>query len=87
MILFLLYRSKIAAQFTRMLRKPQDTKYLMTGNFLVDYQDSLRKFGAALQGILIANPATNIPEVVYITLNNYGSGVYINQVSVSTFTK
>lgn len=36
-----------------------------------------------LHGIIIGNPSTNIPEVIYVTLNNYGSGTHINHVSVS----
>lgn len=40
-----------------------------------------------LHGAIIANPSTNIPEVIYVTLNNYGSGTYINQLSVSTLFK
>lgn len=77
------YRSRIAAQFSRILRKPSNSEYLITGNYLVDYQDSLRRFGTILQGIIIANPSTNIPEVIYVTLNNYGSGTHINHLSVS----
>ncbi|XP_071651940.1 uncharacterized protein [Temnothorax longispinosus] len=73
--------SKIAAQFSRVLREP-DREYLTTGNYLVDYQDSLRGFGAMLHGIVIANPSTNIPEVIYVTLNNYASGTHINHVSL-----
>ncbi|XP_050462195.1 uncharacterized protein LOC126857111 [Cataglyphis hispanica] len=73
---------RIAAQFSRILRKPSNSEYLITGNYLVDYQDSLRRFGAILQGIIIANPSTNIPEVIYVTLNNYGSGTHINHLSL-----
>lgn len=40
-----------------------------------------------LHGIIIANPSTNIPEVIYITLNNYASGTHVNHVSVSIFSK
>lgn len=58
---------------------------MITGNYLVDYQDSLRKFGAMLHGIIIANPSTNIPEVIYVTLNNYASGTHLNHVSVSIY--
>ncbi|RLU25125.1 hypothetical protein DMN91_003217 [Ooceraea biroi] len=72
---------RIAAQFSHILRKPSD-KYLITGNYVVDYQDSLRRFGAMLNGIVVANPATNIPEVLYVTLNNYGSGTHVNHVSL-----
>jgi len=82
MLLLNIYRSKIAAQFSRVLRIPNN-EYLTTGNYLVDYQDSLRRFGAMLHGIIIANPSTNIPEVVYVTLNNYASGMHVNHVSVS----
>ncbi|XP_011870467.1 PREDICTED: uncharacterized protein LOC105563463 isoform X2 [Vollenhovia emeryi] len=73
--------SKTAAQFSRILRKP-NSEYLATGNYLVDYQDSSRRFGAMLQGIIVANPSTNIPEVIYMTLNNYASGTHINHVSL-----
>ncbi|XP_014475055.1 PREDICTED: uncharacterized protein LOC106744646 [Dinoponera quadriceps] len=73
---------RIAGQFGRLLRKPLNSKYLVTGNYLVDYQDSLRRFGAMLHGIIIANPSTNIPEVLYVTLNNYGSGTHVNHVSL-----
>ncbi|XP_011162482.2 uncharacterized protein LOC105197692 [Solenopsis invicta] len=73
--------SKIAAQFSRVLRIPNND-YLITGNYLVDYQDSLRRFGAMLHGIIIANPFTNIPEVIYVSLNNYASGTHINHVSL-----
>ncbi|CAK9803774.1 vit-6 [Anthophora quadrimaculata] len=71
----------IAAQFTRVLR-PTRNKYLITGNYLFDYQDTYRKFGAMIHGIVIANPLTNIPEVLYVTLNTYGSGVNIKHVSL-----
>ncbi|XP_017876855.1 uncharacterized protein LOC108623080 isoform X1 [Ceratina calcarata] len=71
----------IAAQFTRVLRPPGN-KYLITGNYLFDYQDTYRKFGAMIHGIVIANPLTNIPEVLYVTVNTYGSGVNINHVSL-----
>ncbi|XP_011154887.1 uncharacterized protein LOC105192439 [Harpegnathos saltator] len=73
---------RIAGQFGRLLRKPLNAKYLVTGNYLVDYQDSSRRFGAVLHGIIIANPSTNIPEVIYVTLNNYGSGTHINHISL-----
>ncbi|XP_032680145.1 uncharacterized protein LOC116848315 [Odontomachus brunneus] len=73
---------RIAGQFSRLLRKPSNGKYLVTGNYLVDYQDSLRRFGAMLHGIIIANPSTNIPEVIYVTLNDYASGTHINHVSL-----
>ncbi|XP_072751184.1 uncharacterized protein [Anoplolepis gracilipes] len=73
---------RIAAQFSRILRKPSNSEYLITGNYLVDYQDSLKRFGAMLHGIIIANPSTNIPEVIYVTLNNYGSGTHINHLSL-----
>lgn len=82
-----IYRGRIAAQFSRVLRKPSNNEYLITGNYLVDYQDSSRRFGAMLHGAIIANPSTNIPEVIYITLNNYGSGTHINHLSVSTLYK
>ncbi|XP_011707638.1 PREDICTED: uncharacterized protein LOC105462624 [Wasmannia auropunctata] len=72
---------RIAAQFSRVLRVPNN-EYLITGNYLVDYQDSLRRFGAMLHGIIVANPSTNIPEVIYVTLNNYASGVHFNHVSL-----
>lgn len=75
-------RGMIAAQFTRVLR-PTTNSYLITGNYLFDYQDTYRKFGAMIHGIVIANPLTNIPEVLYVTVNTYGSGVSINHVSVS----
>ncbi|XP_076475209.1 vitellogenin-4 isoform X2 [Bombus vancouverensis nearcticus] len=71
----------IAAQFTRVLR-PTTNSYLITGNYLFDYQDTYRKFGAMIHGIVIANPLTNIPEVLYVTVNTYGSGVSINHVSL-----
>lgn len=75
-------RGVIAAQFTRVLRATTNS-YLITGNYLFDYQDTYRKFGAMIHGIVIANPLTNIPEVLYVTVNTYGSGVSINHVSVS----
>ncbi|XP_043675802.1 vitellogenin-like isoform X2 [Vespula pensylvanica] len=77
-----LHMGSIAAQFTRVLRKPSNNKLLLTGNYLFDYKDTYRKFGAMLHGIVIANPATNIPEAMYVTLNNYGSGTTINHVSL-----
>lgn len=71
----------IAAQFTRVLH-PTKNQYLITGNYLFDYQDTYRKFGAMIHGIVIANPLTNIPEVLYVTVNTYGSGININHVSL-----
>lgn len=38
-----------------------------------------------IHGIVIANPLTNIPEVLYVTVNTYGSGININHVSVSIY--
>ncbi|XP_012522846.1 uncharacterized protein LOC105828849 [Monomorium pharaonis] len=73
--------SKIAVQFSRVLCVPKN-EYLTTGNYLVDYQDSSRRFGAMLHGIIVANPSTNIPEVIYASLNNYASGTHINHVSL-----
>ncbi|KAK2579022.1 hypothetical protein KPH14_002816 [Odynerus spinipes] len=77
-----LHMGNIAAQFTRVLRKPSTDKLLLTGNYLFDYKDTYRKFGAMLHGIVIANPGTNIPEVMYATLTNYGSSTIINHVSL-----
>ncbi|XP_043523814.1 uncharacterized protein LOC122535938 isoform X2 [Frieseomelitta varia] len=71
----------IAAQFTRVLR-PTTNPYLITGNYLFDYQDTYRKFGAMIHGIVIANPLTNIPEVLYVTINTYGNGINMNHVSL-----
>ncbi|XP_034189310.1 uncharacterized protein LOC117608379 isoform X1 [Osmia lignaria lignaria] len=71
----------IATQFTRVLR-PMKNKYIITGNYLFDYQDTYRKFGAMIHGIVIANPLTNIPEVLYVTVNTYGNGININHVSL-----
>lgn len=73
----------LAAQFTRMLPKITRNKFIVTGNYLFDYQDTYRHFGAMIHGILIANPLTNIPEVIYVTLNNHGSGINLNHISVS----
>lgn len=75
-------RGAIAAQFTRVLRPPRN-QYLITGSYVFDYQDIHRKFGALIQGTVIANPLTNIPEVLHVTLNTYGAGNNINRVSVS----
>ncbi|XP_076650819.1 vitellogenin-5 isoform X2 [Halictus rubicundus] len=72
----------IAAQFTRVLHRSQKDQYLITGNYLFDYQDTYRKFGAMIDGIVIANPLTNIPEVLYVTLNTYGSALNINHLSL-----
>ena len=36
-----------------------------------------------IHGIVIANPLTNIPEVLYVTINTYGNGINMNHVSVS----
>ncbi|XP_076235711.1 uncharacterized protein LOC143180071 [Calliopsis andreniformis] len=72
----------IAAQFTRVLRQPSKTQYILTGNYVFDYQDTYRKFGALIHGTVIANPLTNIPEVLHVTLNTYGSGNNINHVSL-----
>ncbi|XP_017765465.1 PREDICTED: uncharacterized protein LOC108554635 [Eufriesea mexicana] len=71
----------IAAQFTRVLRSTAN-QYIITGNYLFDYQDTYRKFGAMIHGIVIANPLTNIPEVLYVTVNTYGSRININHVSL-----
>ncbi|XP_053999528.1 vitellogenin-3 isoform X1 [Hylaeus anthracinus] len=72
----------IAAQFTRVLRRSSNYQYLITGNYVFDYQDAYRKFGAMISGIVIANPLSNMPEVLYVTLNTYGSGTNINHVSL-----
>ncbi|XP_051171445.1 uncharacterized protein LOC127288178 isoform X1 [Leptopilina boulardi] len=72
----------LAAQFTRMLPKIMRNKFIVTGNYLFDYQDTYRHFGAMIHGILIANPMTNMPEVIYVTLNNHGSGINLNHVSL-----
>ncbi|XP_014616793.1 PREDICTED: uncharacterized protein LOC106793973 [Polistes canadensis] len=77
-----LHMGSIAAQFTRVLRKPSNDELLLTGNYLFDYKDSYRKFGAMIHGIVIANPATNIPEAMHVTLSNYGSGTTLNHVSL-----
>lgn len=66
-----------------MLPKIMRNKFIVTGNYLFDYQDTYRHFGAMIHGILIANPMTNMPEVIYVTLNNHGSGINLNHVSVS----
>ncbi|KAI4483442.1 hypothetical protein M0802_013384 [Mischocyttarus mexicanus] len=72
----------IAAQFTRVLRKPSNNELLLTGNYLFDYKDSYRKFGAMVHGIVIANPDTNVPEAMHVTVSNYGSGTTLNHVSL-----
>ncbi|XP_033211866.1 uncharacterized protein LOC117169551 isoform X2 [Belonocnema kinseyi] len=72
----------LAAQFTRMLHKSSKNEFIITGNYLFDYQDTYRHFGAMIHGIIIANPLTNIPEVAYVTLNNHGSGINLNHVSL-----
>ncbi|XP_015599682.1 uncharacterized protein LOC107269863 [Cephus cinctus] len=72
----------IAAQFTRVLRKPASNQYIMTGNYLLDYQDTFRNFGAMLHAIIIADPRTNVPTVSHITLNNHGIGTNLNHVSL-----
>ncbi|XP_011495960.1 PREDICTED: uncharacterized protein LOC105360685 [Ceratosolen solmsi marchali] len=72
----------IAAQFSRILKKSQLNKHIITGNYLFDYQDSQRHFGAIIHGIIIANSLTNIPEVAYITLNNHGTGFDLNHISL-----
>lgn len=79
-------RSGIAAQFARIMRKPPSNQQILTGNYMFDYQDSKRHFGAFVQGIVIANSVTNAPEMAYITLNNHGTGLDLNHVSVSNFT-
>nr|XP_033331967.1 vitellogenin-4 [Megalopta genalis] len=72
----------IAAQFTRVLRRLPTNQYSITGNYLFDYQDMYRKFGTMISGIVVANPLTNIPEVLYVTLNTYGSAINMNHLSL-----
>ncbi|XP_076676903.1 vitellogenin-5 isoform X2 [Andrena cerasifolii] len=72
----------IAAQFTRVLHRSPRNQYLITGNYVFDYQDTYRKFGVLIHGSVVANPLTNIPEVLHVTLNTYGSGNNINHVSL-----
>lgn len=76
-------RRRIAAQFTRVLRDPLKYQQVITGNYLFDYQDTYRNFGAMIHGIVVANSITNIPEMTYVTFNNHGSGTSLNHVSVS----
>ncbi|XP_012277416.2 vitellogenin-3 [Orussus abietinus] len=72
----------IAAQFIRILRKPPTQQKILTGNYLFDYQDTSRHFGAMLHGIVIADSVTNIPTVLHLTLNNHGIGTNLNHVSL-----
>ncbi|KAL7291123.1 hypothetical protein TKK_0015250 [Trichogramma kaykai] len=74
--------SGVAAQFSRLLKKPSGHQHILTGNYLFDYKDSRRHFGAVINGIIIANPLTNIPQVAYVTLKNHGSGKDLNHVSL-----
>ncbi|XP_046433449.1 uncharacterized protein LOC124186103 isoform X1 [Neodiprion fabricii] len=73
---------QFAAQFTRMLRKPSNKKLLVTGNYVLDYQDTYRHFGSMLQTIIIGNPVSNVPTVAYVTLNNHGAGISSNQLAL-----
>ncbi|KAF7992158.1 hypothetical protein HCN44_001483 [Aphidius gifuensis] len=73
---------EIAAQFSRILRKPTDEQPIATGNYIFDYEDTTRNFGAMIQSIIIASPKSNIPEVAYITLNSHGSGTNLNHISI-----
>nr|QGV11548.1 Vg1 [Tetrastichus brontispae] len=74
--------SGIAAQFARIMKKPPLSQQILTGNYMFDYQDSKRHFGAFVQGIVVANSVTNVPEMAYITLNNHGTGLDLNHVSI-----
>lgn len=70
-----------------MLHRPLSKKHLVTGNYLIDYQDTYRHFGAMIQAVIIGNPVSNIPTVASFTLNNHGAGMSLNQVSVSKWIK
>ncbi|KAK0168827.1 hypothetical protein PV327_002594 [Microctonus hyperodae] len=72
----------IAVQFSRVLQKPKTDENIITGNYIFDYQDTRRNFGAMMQNIIIASPRSNIPEVAYVTLNSHGSGTHFNQISL-----
>ncbi|XP_015117477.1 uncharacterized protein LOC107041422 [Diachasma alloeum] len=72
----------IAGHFTRILRRPEKSSPVVTGNYLFDYQDTKRNFGAVVQSIVIASPSSNIPEVAYFTLNSHGSGTTFNDFSL-----
>lgn len=75
----------VATQFSRILKKPESDEHIITGNYIFDYQDMKRNFGAMVQNIIIASPLSNIPEIVYITLNSHGSGTHFNQISVRIY--
>ncbi|XP_057323031.1 uncharacterized protein LOC130666240 [Microplitis mediator] len=72
----------VATQFSRILKKPESDEHIITGNYIFDYQDMKRNFGAMVQNIIIASPLSNIPEIAYITLNSHGSGTHFNQISL-----
>lgn len=68
-----------------MLRKPSSKHRALTGNYIFDYQDTYRHFGAMIHGIVVADELTNMPEVISITLDNHGNGKHLNHLSVSRF--
>lgn len=54
----------------------------MTGNYLLDYQNSDSAFGGMMQLFLVANPTTGSPNVIFLTFNNFANGKNFNQVGV-----
>lgn len=71
----------MARYIERYVKDPSKNSFI-PGHYIVDYKDSDRAFGGILQLILLGNKNSNIPEVAYIEVNNYGAGKNLNQLAI-----
>lgn len=75
------FRSKISQHLVRYLPAPK-TKKWTSGNYILDYSDAEKAFGALLHLTLIGNPKTDNPNIVYLNIKNYASNLNMNQIAV-----
>ncbi|VVC32657.1 Hypothetical protein CINCED_3A003228 [Cinara cedri] len=64
--------SKIATQIVRFVQ--HKWHHWATGNYLLDYEDSVRGYGGIIQTVLMANQRTGFPSVVRFTAEQHSFG-------------
>lgn len=72
-IYFVIFRRHIASQLSRYLL-PRAYRWA-TGNYILDYEDSVRGYGGLIKSVIIASEVTGLPSYIFLATEQHSHGL------------
>lgn len=82
--MFLFFRRRLTSYMIRHLPKAPPKRYLVTGNYIYDYQTDEFGMGGSFQALFIGNSKTHSPQIGFFKLEQEALGKYTDQYAVSS---